>query len=128
MPRSCAGYRCLVTLKIWQRRVGTTVVVAPEGEVDLASSEQLREGLLAAETSADGSLVVDLRGVGFIDSTGIGELVGCQRRSRDAEVKLAFVVPDGGRILKILHLMGMEAVFDLHSDESAAIAAVAGDE
>lgn len=114
-------------LKISQRRVGTTVLVAPEGEVDLASSEQLREGLIAAETAADAGMVVDLRGVGFIDSTGIGELVGCQRRCKDAGVALAFVVPDG-TIRKILHVTGMDAVFDLHREESAAVASVAGDE
>jgi len=116
-----------VNLKIAQRRVGTTVVVAPEGEVDLASSVQLREGLIAAESAADASLVIDLRGVGFIDSTGIGELVGCQRRCRDAEVTLAFVVPDG-TIRKILQVTGMDAVFDIHRDETAAIASVTGDE
>jgi anti-sigma B factor antagonist len=116
-----------VDLKILQRRVGTTVLVAPEGEVDLASSEQLREGLIAAESAADASMVIDLRGVGFIDSTGIGELVGCQRRCKDAEVSLAFVVPDG-TIRKILHVTGMDAVFDLHREESAAVASVAGDE
>lgn len=100
------------------------MVVAPEGEVDLASSEQLRGGLISAEAAADTSMVVDLRGVGFIDSTGIGELVGCQRRCKDAEVSLAFVVPEG-TIRKILHVTGMDAVFDLHDDESAAIASVA---
>jgi anti-anti-sigma factor len=116
-----------VNLKIWQRHVGTTVVVAPQGEVDLATSEQFREGLIAAETAADAGIVVDLRGVGFIDSTGIGELVGCQRRCRDAGVALAFVVPDGA-IRKILHLTGMDSVFDLHHDELAAVESVAGDE
>ena len=114
-------------MKISQRRVGTTVLVAPEGEVDLASSDQLREGLIAAEAAADGSMVVDLRGVGFIDSTGIGELVGCHRRCKEAEVALAFVVPDG-TIRKILHVTGMDAVFDLHNGEVAAVASVSGHE
>lgn len=106
-----------------QRLVGTTVVVTPSGEVDLASAPRLREGLLGAEKLATQGLVVDLRGVGFIDSTGIGELVGCLRRCREANRPLAFVVPDGS-IRKILHVTGMDDVFDMHQDESAAIAAV----
>ncbi len=101
-------------------------MVAPAGEVDLASAEQLRDGLVTAETAADRSLVIDLRAVSFIDSTGIGELVGCQRRCRDAEMSLAFVVPDG-TIRKILHVTGMDAVFDIHHDEAAAVASVTGD-
>ena len=114
-------------LKISQRLVGTTVVVAPSGEIDLASAEQLRRGLVAGESEAGTSMVIDLRGVGFIDSTGIGELVGCQRRCRDAGVALAFVVPDG-TMRKILHVTGMDAVFDMHHDESAAIASVTTDD
>lgn len=113
-------------LKISQRHVGTTVVVAPSGEIDLASAEQLRTGLVAAESDADTSMVIDLRGVGFIDSTGIGELVGCHRRCQHAGVAVAFVVPDG-TIRKILHVTGMEAVFDMHYDESAAVTAVTTD-
>ncbi len=71
-------------------------------------------------------MVIDLRGVSFIDSTGIGELVGCQRRCRDAQVALAFVVPDG-TIRKILHVTGMDAVFDMHHDEAAAVASASGE-
>lgn len=113
-------------LKISQRLVGTTVVVAPAGEIDLASAEQLRSGLVAGESDADAGMVIDLRSVGFIDSTGIGELVGCQRRCRDAGTALAFVVPDG-TMRKILHVTGMDAVFDMHHDESAAVASVTTD-
>jgi len=116
-----------VDLDISQRTVGTTVVVAPTGEVDLASADLLRDGLVAGEAAADASMVIDLRGVGFIDSTGIGELVGCLRRCRDANVSLAFVVPDGA-IRKILHVTGMDGVFDMHRDESGAIASVATDD
>lgn len=103
-----------------------TVLVAPSGEVDLASAEQLRQGLLDGEANARTSMVVDLRGVSFIDSTGIGELVGCLRRCSTADVSLAFVVPDG-TIRKILHVTGMDVVFDMHHEESAAIASVTAD-
>lgn len=113
-------------LKISQRLVGSTVVVAPSGEIDLASAEQLRSGLVSAESNADTSMVIDLRGVAFIDSTGIGELVGCHRRCQDAGVAVAFVVPDG-TIRKILHVTGMDTVFDMHHDESAAVASVTTD-
>jgi anti-sigma B factor antagonist len=114
-------------LTMAKRFVDTTVVVAPAGEVDLASAEQFREGLVAAEAEADASMVIDLRNVGFMDSTGIGELVGCLRRCRAADVSLSFVVPDG-TIRKILHVTGMDQVFDMHHDESAAIASVASND
>lgn len=99
------------------------VVVAPTGEVDLASAGELRQGLESAESGAPSGLVIDLRQVGFIDSTGIGELVGCHRRCREAGRPLAFVVPEG-TISKILKVTGMDSVFDIHADEESAAAAV----
>ena len=99
------------------------VVVVPIGEVDLASAGALRKGLERAESGALSGLVIDLRKVGFIDSTGIGELVGCHRRCREAGRALSFVVPDG-TIKKILKVTGMDSVFDIHADETSAAAAV----
>ena len=112
-----------VELKMVQTFVGKTVVVAPSGEVDLASAPVLRDGLMAAEGVAASGLIIDLRGVGFIDSTGIGELVGCLRRCREVHRRLAFVVPDGS-MRKILHVTGMDEIFDMHHDEAEAVAAV----
>ena len=95
-------------------------IVAPAGEIDLATAPLLREGLERAEARAPKGLVIDLRSVTFIDSTGIGELVGCHRRCRSQERALAFVVPDG-TIRKILGVTGMDAVFDLHHDLDSAV-------
>jgi anti-sigma B factor antagonist len=99
------------------------VVVSPSGEIDLATAPELRAGLERAEAEASAGRVVDLRSVGFIDSTGIGELVGCHRRCRDADSALAFVVPEGP-IRKILNVTGMDSVFDMHADEDSAVRSV----
>jgi len=100
------------------------IVVAPSGEIDLATAPQLREGLEQAELQASSGLIIDLSGVGFIDSTGIGELVGCHRRCHEQGRPLAFVVP-GGTITKILRVTGMDSVFELHQDEASAAESVA---
>jgi anti-sigma B factor antagonist len=115
-----------VQLTVDQRAAATApgiVVVSPAGEIDLATAPELRAGLERAEATASDGLVVDLRAVGFIDSTGIGELVGCHRRCRDAQSALAFVVPDGP-VRKILNVTGMDAVFDMHPDEESAVRSV----
>lgn len=100
-------------------------VVAPAGEIDLATAPELREGLQQAESAAIEGLLVDLRGVGFIDSTGIGELVGCHRRCREAGRPVVFIVPDG-TTRKILTVTGMDGVFDMHRDEDSALLAIGG--
>lgn len=61
------------------RRYGSTVVVAPIGEVDMATVAQLRVAL--READGCGVLVLDLRGVDFIDSAGLSLVVDEHRRA-----------------------------------------------
>jgi anti-anti-sigma factor len=60
---------------------GTTVVTVT-GEVDLASSVQLREVLQKAVSTSD-TVVVDFVGLTFIDSSGLSALVDAHRRARE---------------------------------------------
>jgi anti-sigma B factor antagonist len=113
-----------VNLEVERRTVGDALVVSVSGEVDLATAEPLREALVAAEAESASGMVIDLQRVGFLDSTGIGELVGVHRRLRKSERPLALVVPEGP-IRKILAITGMDSVLDLHEDERSAIAALA---
>ena len=64
-------------------RDGWTVVLVG-GEVDITTAPRLRERLLQLAADGKTRLVVDLGGVGFLDSTGLGVLVGALRRARTA--------------------------------------------
>ena len=86
-----------------QRREHVTIV-QPRGELDLATAETLRstlDAVIAKTLSAalDGMengarLVLDLRGLSFIDSTGLHLLVALDRRARREGFRLALVAPD----------------------------------
>jgi anti-sigma B factor antagonist len=65
-------------------------VLSITGDCDLASAPELRRELLRAASGAD-RLVVDLEGVGFLDSVGLGLLVGAARRVGE----LVVVAPEG---------------------------------
>ena len=70
---------------------GDTAVVQPCGELDLSSVTMLRaaiEGILAPST-----LVLDLRGVGFIDSSGLHLLVDLQERAARDGFELRLIAP-----------------------------------
>lgn len=99
-------------------RDGHAVVIV-KGEVDLATSPQLRESLAGVVESAT-SIVVDLDQVGFIDSTGIGVLVGGVKRARGHGGDLSLVCTQR-RILKVLEITGLTQVFSVFDSVEAAL-------
>jgi anti-sigma B factor antagonist len=102
-------------LEITSRSAGDWTVVEVHGDVDLATTPQLREALSSA--GADGSrLAVDLRGVPFMDSMGLGVLVGARRRAEETGSSLALIC-DEGPISRLLDVSGLATVFRVVADE-----------
>ncbi|MGH8892955.1 MAG: STAS domain-containing protein [Actinomycetes bacterium] len=85
-------------------RVGAHTVVGVTGEIDVASAPTLRDTLLALLNRGAESLVVDLRGVTFIDSTGVGSLLRIYHRQSLLGGAVHFVA-DQPAVLKVLDLM-----------------------
>ena len=67
---------------------GTSLVVSPEGEVDLSTSPELREALKAALGTKPGRLIVKLDGVPSMDSSAIATLIEAMRLCQKVEIKL----------------------------------------
>jgi len=85
-------------------RVGPHTVIGVTGELDVASSPALRDRLLALVNRGAPSLVVDLRGVTFIDSTGVGSLLRIHHR-QGLVGGLVHFVADQPAVLRVLDLM-----------------------
>jgi anti-sigma B factor antagonist len=100
-------------------------VVTVTGDVDVASSSALRDGLLqvVADENFRG-LVVNLAGVSFIDSTGIGVLVGVWRRTKATDGCLALASPSR-QAQSVLDATGLTKVLSLYSTEEEAVQACA---
>lgn len=69
-------------LAIEIERVGDEHVIRPVGELDLLTRSDLEQALLAAERGNARRIVVDLAGLGFIDSSGLNLLLQADARSR----------------------------------------------
>ena len=80
------------------------------GEVDVYSAPQLRERVIQLLADGIRHVIADLRDVDFVDSTGLGVLVGSLRRLREQDGSLTLVT-DEGRIQRLLHLTGLVRVF-----------------
>src|SRR6266511_4347265 len=101
---------------------GRYTVVEVGGEIDLASVPELRDCLHQTIDAGSRQLVVDLRQVSFIDSEGLGVLVGARRRllghGRDGGIQL---VGAGGLVLRVLRVTSLNGVFPLHATLADAL-------
>ena len=97
-------------------------VLAVHGEVDVYTAPQFREQLIQLVDQGQRSILVDLEGVEFLDSTGLGVLVGGLKRVRSHDGDLALVCTQR-RILKVLEITGLTKVFTIHDSVDAAVAA-----
>ena len=85
-------------------------VVRLAGEVDVYTAPKLKEALAAAMDEGCGRIAIDLEGVDFMDSSGLGALVGGLRRAKEASVALVVVGPRE-QILKVFRITGLDKVF-----------------
>ena len=97
-----------------------------EGLIKLGESAEFfssaLENVLKNESS---NVIIDFTKIDYIDSTGIGELVGYLGKFTTQNRKLILVNPSE-RIMKLLKLAKLDTVFKIYSTEEEAIAAESG--
>jgi len=101
---------------------GGTLVFKLRGSLDLATAPTVRAALTEASDKGSHDLIVDLRQLEFLDSTGLGVLVGGLKRVRAHDGSLDLVCTQE-RILKIFRITGLTKVFGIHDTVDEAIAA-----
>lgn len=102
-----------------QRFSDGTALVTVAGELDIASADQLRSVLAELRSQGDiEQLVVDLTDVPFIDSSGMGVLVGAQRL---AERPLRVVVAPEGSVHRSLRLTSLDKIFLVSATRAEAL-------
>jgi anti-anti-sigma factor len=97
-------------LKLDYELRGTTAEVALAGDLDMAGAFKLEPAIerMVSETTVD-LLVVDLAGVEFIDSAGVGSLVATQDRLSDLGIDARFRRPSEA-VRRVLHVSGMRDI------------------
>src|SRR3712207_5152742 len=108
-------------LKLRTRSMGDATVVDVGGAVELHSAEQLRDALMQACNVERPCVVVDLSRVSFIDSNGLGVLVGALKRVRERGA-LSLVCPQP-RVRRVFEITGLTQVFSIYNELEEAVAA-----
>jgi len=116
-----------VDLKLGHYSKDGIEVVTVEGEIDIYTAPRLRELLIELAGKGRCQLIVDLDRVGFLDSTGLGVLVGGLKRVRPHDGWLDLVCTQD-RILKIFRITGLTKVFGIYQSVDQAIAASKGEQ
>jgi len=111
-----------VDLKLGHYSKDGIEVVNVEGEIDIYTAPRLRELLIDLVSKNNYQLVINLEKVGFLDSTGLGVLVGGVKRVRPHDGWLDLVCTQE-RILKIFKITGLTKVFGIYQTVDQAIAA-----
>jgi anti-sigma B factor antagonist len=107
-PRQPANVRFGIT----ERKLDQlSMLIAVEGELDLATAPRLKWPLVDAIDAGARVLIVDLSGVTFMDSTALGVLIGV-RRTLKLGSRLAIVCTDP-EVLTIFEISGLDAVFQI---------------
>lgn len=98
-------------------------VIAPQGEIDLATSRDLgaQLGELAGEPGV--AAVLDLTDVTFMDSIGLGVVLKASSRFRRQAKRFVIVAPPGGSVMRLLELSGVGNRVALATSREAGIAA-----
>ena len=98
---------------------GEWQVLTVTGEIDMATAPRFRQRLLAVISTGVQNVVIDLSSVDFIDSTGLGVLMGAAKRVRSAggDIRLVSV---GSRLSDLIELTRLDRVLDVFDSLAAA--------
>lgn len=103
-------------LSLDRRTHGSWAVVAVGGELDLYTAPSFRESVLDAAGDQDPPrVIVDFRGLNFIDSSGLGAIVASLKHLRERGGDLALVAPAGSGLRRLLDLTGLDRVLTLYA-------------
>ncbi len=110
-----------IDIKVATRDAAGWAVIDVEGEVDVYTAPKLRERIISLLDEQRTRIIVNLQGVTFMDSTGLGVLVGGLKRVKERGGELA-IAGAHGTVHRVLGVTGLNAVFPMHESVDQATA------
>lgn len=112
-------------LEINVRNDRNVPVIELSGEVDAYTSARFRETMIELIESGAVSLVISMDRVEYIDSSGLGALVGGLKRATERQGRIV-IVCSNPQVRKVFEITGLERVFPLYTAEEDAVKGLAG--
>jgi anti-sigma B factor antagonist len=109
-------------MKVNVRQHGKVSVVDLSGKITIGEGDvQLRQAVEQLLKDNRKHVLLNLKGVSYMDSAGIGELVACSKRSAERKGTIKLLNP-GGKVYELLILTKLIEVFEVFKDERDALA------
>ena len=111
-----------MSVKAVSREVGGVTIIDLDGRITLGEGSSLLRDLVREKVDAGHKkILMNLAGINYVDSTGLGELVSAYRlvKSQGGELKLLNL---NKKVSDLLQITRLNAVFDIHNDEAQALA------
>ena len=108
-------------MKATVKEAGKVRVIELKGRITLGAGDlDLRKAVHDELEKGNSSIVLNLQGVEYIDSAGLGELVACKKRAtaKGGDVKL--IMPSES-VYKVLSIVSLHLVFEIFDSEAKAI-------
>ncbi len=109
-------------LSLVTRQADDVTIVSVGGEIDVYTAPKLRDKITELVGAGQYHLVIDMESVEFLDSTGLGVLVGGLKKVRAHDGAME-IVCNQDRLLKIFRITGLAKVFTIHDCQADALAA-----
>lgn len=110
-------------LQIAVRKSGDVAIIDLAGEVDAYTSARFREVMVDIIEEGISKLVVAMARVDYIDSSGLGALVGGLKRTAERDGKIV-VVCHQSQVRRVFEITGLEKVFPMFETEQEALEAI----
>ena len=105
----------MIALELATEEHDGTVTIALKGELDLFSAKKLEAELERVEAQEPALIVLDLRELAFIDSSGLRVVLTADLRARERERRVVLVrAPEG--VQRIFHIAGLDARLEMVDD------------
>lgn len=111
-----------MSLEVQSRQADNGVtVIAPTGRLDVAGAPTLKDAISEAVRNGQPRLVIDMEGVSFVDSTGLGSVIAALKQVRGSKGDLRLAAPNQ-QVRVVLELTTLDRVFPYYATVEDALA------
>jgi anti-sigma B factor antagonist len=96
-------------------------VVAPTGRLDVAGAPALKDAIAEIKSPGPPRVVIDMEGVSFVDSTGLGSVISALKQIRGSQGELRLAAPNQ-QVRVVLELTTLDRVFPYYATVEEALA------